>query len=274
MAARAAVLPVLRWAGGKRWLMPRIPEVLRDLTYNAYHEPFLGGASVFLGLAPPGAAYLSDLNAELIETYEQVRDDADAVADRLALHVNTSEHYYNVRASRPVDPAKRAARFIYLNQTSFNGVHRVNLKGEYNVPFGWRPSPKIPDREHLRALAGRLEGVHLWSGDFEECLINVKEGDLVFLDPPYTVAHNHNGFVKYNQHLFSFADQGRLSSLIDRIRTLGAFYVMTNAAHASIAQLFDKGERRLSVRRRNVVGGTAAERGTAMEYLFTNAPHA
>lgn len=264
------MLPVLRWAGGKRWLVPALPSMLRNARISNYHEPFLGGASVFLGVAPSGQAYLSDLNADLIETYKQIRDDADGVATYLRAHINSADHYYAVRDSAPHDAAERAARFIYLNHTSFNGIYRVNLKGVYNVPYGRRPAPNLPDKERLRAVSRRLDGAILESGDFEQCATHISEGDLVFLDPPYTVAHNNNGFIKYNQHLFSFEDQHRLSKLIDTIRERGAYYFMTNAAHISISNLFDKGDRRIVLSRRNTVGGTLASRGFATEYLFTN----
>lgn len=270
--AAASVQPVLRWAGGKRWLLSQLAEVLGPLEINNYHEPFLGGASVFLGLSPSGKSYLSDLNAELIETYERIRDDIDGVALALRCHVNTAEHYYTVRANVPENPSIRAARFIYLNHTSFNGIYRVNLKGIYNVPFGRRPKPNIPSRVQLLALSERLQGVELSVSDFEEALSNVTGGDLVFLDPPYTVAHNNNGFVRYNQRLFSFDDQKRLSGVLDYIRERDAFYIMTNAAHESIAALFEKGDSRIETSRRNAVGGRSAVRGSAVEYLFTNVP--
>jgi DNA adenine methylase len=176
-----------------------------------------------------------------------------------------------VRASAPTDRYERAARFIYLNHTSFNGIYRVNLDGVYNVPFGNRPSPQIPTAEHLKRVAGRLENATLQVGDFADCLDRVDEGDLVFLDPPYTVAHNNNGFIKYNQKLFRFEDQERLSALIDEIKGRGAYYVLANAAHPSIAKLFTRTwNNRVETSRRNSIGGVNAKRGSATEYLFTN----
>jgi DNA adenine methylase len=112
----------------------------------------------------------------------------------------------------------------------------------------------------------------LTAGDFETALENIGSGDLVFLDPPYTVAHNFNGFVRYNDKLFRFADQHRLSAMIDTLRERGAYYILTNAAHQSIAELFEKGDRRIETSRKNAVGGNKASRGWATEYLFTNLP--
>lgn len=260
----------LRWAGGKRWLLPQIPAVLGDVKVRNYYEPFLGGGSVFLSVSVTGTAFLSDLNADLIETYVQVRDEPSKVATALSRYKNEIDHYYRARGQTPSDPAERAARFIYLNHTSFNGIYRVNLQGEYNVPFGNRESPKIPTHEHLKAVSTRLRGAALEANDFEAAIAKAGKHDLVFLDPPYTVAHDNNGFVKYNQKLFSFADQERLRDAIDRLRKRGAYYILTNAAHKSISELFDFGETRLKLTRRNSIGGKKAARGSASEYLFTN----
>lgn len=260
----------LRWAGGKRWLLPQMPIVLGGLSVRNYYEPFLGGGSVFLGIRVKGKAFLSDLNAELIETYIGVRDEPARVAKALATHKNELAHYYKVRDELPADPTQRAARFIYLNHTSFNGIYRVSLAGRYNVPFGNRESPNYPTQEHLEAVSERLQGVSLTAMDFEKAIATSGRGDLVFLDPPYTVAHDNNGFIKYNQKLFSFADQQRLCNSIAALRDRGAYYILTNAAHQSISDLFDFGDRRLTLTRRNSIGGRKAARGSANEYLFTN----
>ena len=260
----------LRWVGGKRWLLPTVRSLVGDREIPAYHEPFLGGASVFLGLRQFPEAFLRDSNAELIATYRAIRDHAKKVAELVRDYTNDSETYYKVRESRPEGKVEQAARFLYLNHTSYNGIYRVNLDGVYNVPFGSRASPQIPTAEHLRDVSKRLKHARLDSGDFEKCIKRVKERDLVFLDPPYTVAHNYNGFIKYNQRLFSFDDQKRLSSLIDEIKKRGAYYILANAAHESIANLFDKGDTLIETSRANKIGGINAVRGRAAEYLFTN----
>lgn len=262
--------PFLRWAGGKRWLVPQILSLLKGIDVKRYHEPFVGGGSVFFSLPRVSEAVLSDLNTDLIEVYREVRDHPLDVYDRLRGYENTKEYYYAARAATPINSLDRAARFIYLNHTSYNGIFRVNLKGEYNVPFGNRKAVNIPDLTALRAASGRLKCAQLNAADFERALSDVREGDLVFLDPPYTVAHNNNGFVKYNQHLFSFEDQRRLADAIHSLVEVGAKYILTNAAHHSIEELFSPHGRRLTVSRRNVIGGKAAARGRADEYLFTN----
>ena len=264
--------PFLRWAGGKRWLVSLIQELSSTVEIRNYHEPFAGGAAVFFGIDFGGRSYLSDLNSDLIETYAAVQAAPDDVWERLRRFRNTEEDYYAARDSRPRKSADRAARFIFLNHTSFNGLYRVNLRGEYNVPFGYKSSDNRPSLDQLRSASARLRSASLAVADFSTALDNVARGDLVFLDPPYTVAHNSNGFVKYNDRMFLFADQQRLSILIDGLRECGAYYVMTNAAHSSIAELFEKGDRRVETSRKNSVGGRSASRGRATEYLFTNLP--
>jgi DNA adenine methylase len=248
--------------------------MLHDLvgrrSIRTYHEPFLGGGSVFLGLRAFDQAVLSDSNAELMEAFEVIREAPEEVAALAHAHGNDEETYYRLRGSKPLGKVERAARFLYLNHTSFNGIYRVNLDGIYNVPFGRRTRMNMPGAEHLVDVAARLQNALLLTRDFWACLEHVGTGDLVFLDPPYTVAHNNNGFIKYNQRLFSFEDQHRLSLLIDEIKGKGAYYILTNAAHPSIAQLFEKGDCRLETRRRNNIGGNNALRGGAIEYLFTN----
>lgn len=265
--------PFLRWAGGKRWLLPTVAELVGGRPVDRYIEPFLGGASIFMGIAPSGQALLSDLNEDLIEVYQQVQVAPIAVASALERYENTADCYYRARLEQPKSAAARAARFVFLNHTSYNGIHRVNLKGEYNVPYGYRKSARIPTLGELEAVSRRLKKAVLTSGDFETVLDRAQSGDLVFLDPPYTVAHNNNGFVKYNQRLFSFEDQQRLAAAVGRIADLGAHFVLTNAAHESILRLFKPLGRVVTVSRRNAVGGKRAARGRADELLFTNLPH-
>lgn len=267
-----SVSPFLRWAGGKRWLIQKLNEMVGSLSYRSYFEPFLGGGSIFFGLNPSGHSYLSDLNADLINAYAQIRKDHVAVYRALAKHRNTSDYYYKLRSLDFDDPIDSAAQFIFLNHTSFNGLYRVNLAGKYNVPYGHRETPKIPSEDHLGFVAKRLANATLFDSDFETLLRSAGKGDLVFLDPPYTVAHSNNGFVKYNQRLFAFEDQQRLAVAIDQLRRQGTYFVMTNAYHESIEQLFERGDRRFVMSRANAIGGKSALRGSASEFLFTNVP--
>ena len=261
--------PFLRWAGGKTWLIKHLSSFLPAEGFNSYHEPFLGGASIFFHLLPK-KAYLSDLNQELIQTYKQVKNDVERVIWELEKFENTESCYYNVRNSKYLDPSKSAAKFIYLNQTSFNGIYRVNLKGDYNVPFGYR-SKNFFDPSTLRIASSALKKVRLNYGDFNSSLKNVRENDLVFLDPPYTVTHNNNGFVKYNKKLFDLDSQHSLSKYIDEIKNRGAYYILTNAAHHEIERIFRKGNDRIvEIDRASLIGGKDAKRGQYSEFIISN----
>lgn len=132
------VKPFLRWAGGKSWIIKYLRPLLSKYSFRNYHEPFLGGGAVFFSFTHQGSTFLSDFNQELIETYISIRDNVDEVISLLREYPNEKDFYYNLRDSCPLDSIKKAARFIYLNQTSFNGIYRVNLKGKYNVPYGYR----------------------------------------------------------------------------------------------------------------------------------------
>ena len=264
------IKPFLRWAGGKSWFIDHLADLLDGHEFTNYYEPFLGGGSIFFSINVTGAvATLSDANRELIDTYIAIRDDVESVIKHFAAYENTSDFYYKLRAKEPTDPAEKAARFIYLNHTSYNGLYRVNRQGKYNVPFGNRKSDTI-DVEEIRKASRALEGVNLLSGDFENRGDVIQEGTLVFLDPPYTVSHNDNGFIQYNQSIFSIEDQERLAQYIQFIMDQGAYFILTNAAHNAIREIFANCGRSMLVERQSLIGGKKAKRGLTSELVFTN----
>ena len=266
------VEPFLRWAGGKKWLIKSLDQIIGNLEYSNYYEPFLGGGAIFLAIDHPKRCYLSDVNEDLINTYISIRDIPHEVINYLNNYQNTSEDYYKIRASFPNTPAEKAARFIFLNQTSFNGIYRVNRQGNYNVPYGYRKNWDYNLNRILQA-SQKLQKVKLHCMDFDKHKYRIKEKDLVFLDPPYTVSHNNNGFIEYNKKLFSLNDQYRLSTFIDFIKKKGAYYILTNAAHPIIEEIFSKdGDRKLELSRKSLVGGKKAKREVVSEFIFTNIP--
>lgn len=260
--------PFLRWAGGKTWLLKHLDKLSVDFNFPVYHEPFLGGGSVFFSLQPQ-SAILSDTNRELISTYKALKDNVNNVIRELKLFKNTEKQYYDIRATAFRGKYQKAAQFIFLNQTSFNGIYRVNLKGVYNVPYGYR-NVEIFNEDRLKEISRLLQTAELYDGDFSSHEKTIKKGHLVFLDPPYTVTHNNNGFIKYNQKLFSIEDQKRLSEFIDVIKEKQAFYILTNAAHSAIETLFEKGDHKIKLKRASLIGGTNAQRGNYEEIIFTN----
>lgn len=229
--------PFLKWPGGKRWFVQKHPDVFPE-KYRRYIEPFLGSGSVYFHLRPQ-RALLGDSNAELIAAYRGLRYGWRKAHALLRKHQEDhgDRHYYHVRQQEPRSNIERAARLIYLNRTCFNGVYRVNQKGEFNVPKGTRDSVLF-ETDDFAAAARLLRSAEIRVSDFEKLVDKATHNDLVFADPPYTVRHNLNGFIKYNEKLFSWDDQVRLANALARARGRGAHVVSTNANHASVRKLY------------------------------------
>lgn len=233
------VVPFLKWAGGKRWLVKKHIDLFPS-SYDRYIEPFLGGGSVFFALRPQ-KSILADSNARLIETYIQIRECASRVAKLLVKHqeAHCDEYYYSERLRRYPDSAvHRAAQFIYLNRTCWNGLYRVNRKGEFNVPRGSKTSVVL-DTDDFPALSRALSNSDLLAQDFSQTISCAGSGDFVYVDPPYTVKHRDNGFAKYNEKIFNWDDQERLKNdVVDAIER-GAMVAVSNANHKSLTDLYD-----------------------------------
>ena len=259
--------PFIKWAGGKRWLL-NDPSFGLPHFSGRYIEPFLGGGAIFFHLGPP-SAILSDINERLIDTYRSIRDDWRLVQSSLAefQDKHSKEFYYAERGRQHSSTHLRAAQFLYLNRTCFNGLYRENLKGQFNVPLGTKTRVTLADDDFEKA-SELLSRADLRAGDFESVIAEAMHGDLVFLDPPYTTAHNCNGFVKYNQKIFTWDDQKRLMVAIREARKRGARVVLTNADHESIYELYGNLGVPLVVSRPSVISGSVSSRGGTTEALF------
>ena len=259
--------PFLKWAGGKRWLAPRLSE-LAPTHFRRYFEPFLGGGAVALELLPT-SAFLSDRSADLIQTY-QVIQRAPRQLQALLLHhhsKHTASYYYEIRAAIPQCPIEAAGRFIYLNRTCWNGLYRVNRRGEFNVPRGTKTRVLYAD-EDFDALSRMIRNYEFRCSDFESAVDLAEEGDLLYADPPYTVAHNYNGFLKYNSKIFSWADQVRLEGSLRRAVRRGAVVYVSNADHPSIVDLYRNWPRSERLERHSVIAGAAKARKATTELLM------
>ena len=261
------IKPFLKWAGGKRWLVDRNDFHLPHYTAR-YIEPFVGGGAMFFSTLPQ-SAILSDMNTRLIETYQAIQERVDLVVESLVEHqkLHSKEYYYSIRSQKFANRTDRAAQFLYLNRTCWNGLYRENLRGEFNVPIGTK-TKVIDDDEDLMAVSEALKNATLLASDFESTLDLAGPGDLVFADPPYTTAHNFNGFVKYNEKVFAWADQIRLRDAAIRARDRGAKVLITNAHHPSIFELYDGFGTIEEVTRRSVISGKAAGRIQTSECLI------
>lgn len=264
---KSDILPFLKWAGGKRWLVKKHSRLFPN-KYNRYFEPFLGSAAVFFYLQPE-KSFLSDKNEELINSYQAIRDDWEKVFRNLKIHQknHSHEYYYSIRAKRYSSVYKEAARFIYLNRSCWNGLYRVNLKGEFNVPKGTKENIIYPT-DDFPSISKILQNSEIFSKDFEEIIDLSDKDDLIFVDPPYTVMHNNNGFIKYNKKLFSWEDQIRLCNSLKRAMKRGAKIIITNAAHSSIKTLYEEDFHILSIQRNSIIAANSEYRNKCYELII------
>ncbi len=266
-AAAPEVSPFLKWAGGKRWLVHRLHEFLPK-RWGGYFEPFLGSGAIYFSLLPENA-FLSDVNSDLVATYQALSLDWQAVEDLLYQHQlsHCTAYYYYVRDCNPRSRIERAARFIYLNRACWNGLYRVNKAGAFNVPKGSK-SRILLEGDDFESIASQLKSADFLDCDFEITVELAGRGDLLFVDPPYTVRHQYNGFVKYNESLFSWEDQIRLRDALCRAKRRGVKVLSTNADHASVRELYQPDFRVVSTTRFSPIGGQDARRGSFPELII------
>lgn len=263
------ILPFLKWAGGKRWLVTKYSSIFPN-TYNRYIEPFLGSGAVFFKLQP-NESILSDINEELINTYIALKKNWKRVFNKLKEHHrhHCKEYYYSVRNSKPRSLFTKASRFIYLNRTCWNGLYRVNLKGFFNVPIGTKTEVITPE-DDFQKVSRLLKKAQLKHLDFEKIIDLAERDDLIFVDPPYSAKNNDNGFIKYNNKLFSWDDQVRLRDCLMRAKRRHVKILATNSAHESVHELFRNDFQIVSLTRYSLIAGDASKRKPCKELLITN----
>ena len=262
--------PFLKWAGGKRWLATDAVE-LSPRRFNRYYEPFLGSAAMFFGLRPR-EALLSDINDELINCYNQIKADWSKIWNGLIRYSSrhSDEFYYKMRRKAFYDNQERAIRFLYLNRACFNGIYRVNKNGKFNVPKGSKDL-LIYDYDNFEEVSEVIKNADCQCSDFEESINQARYRDFVFCDPPYTVTHSRNGFIRYNDKLFSWSDQIRLRDTLVRAHKRGAFTLLSNADFPGICQLYQgNGFRYTPISRRSFISAKLAARGVYGEVLISN----
>jgi DNA adenine methylase len=234
--------PFLKWAGGKTQLVEELTRRLPQ-KFGNYYEPFVGSGALFFKLYRSGKicrAFLSDLNAELVDTYLAIRDHVEEVIKHLSHYPHTKDFYYSLRDK---DPAKmtrqsRVARMIYLNKTGYNGLYRVNKQGKFNVPFGRYKSPRYCDKENLRAVSEALKGVRIFCSSFEKVLGRAKAGDLVYFDPPYVPLSATANFTAYHANGFATADQQTLRDVCAELTRRKVHVMLSNSDTELIRELY------------------------------------
>jgi len=261
--------PFVKWAGGKTSLLAELHKHV-PARLRGYHEPFVGGGALFFSLRPR-RAFLADSNAELIHAYLQVRDRVCAVLEALSSHVYERGHFEAVRALDPLrlPAAERAARFIYLNKTCFNGLWRVNRAGRFNVPFGRYKDPAFLDPGALIRASQALKGAQIERASFELSLEKAAPGDFVYLDPPYDPVSATASFTSYTADCFDWGDQQRLAAACAALNRRGIRFLLSNSANARVRRLYRAFEQRIVHAPRHV-SCKADGRGRVDELLVFN----
>ena len=269
------VQPFLKWAGGKRQLLPEIRKYLPQ-KIKTYYEPFIGAGAVLFDIQPKKAV-INDINTELINVYETIKNHVDELIEDLKKHKNDKDYYYDIRdldrkpEYKQLSSIERASRIIYLNKTCFNGLFRVNSQGQFNVPFGKYKNPQIVNEVVIRAVHNYLSSndVQILNGDFETAVETAKKGDFVYFDPPYDPVSDTSSFTGYSLDGFNKDDQKRLKYLFVELDKRGVNVMLSNSATDFIKELYEGFNIQIVSASRNI-NANASGRGKIDEVLVMN----
>jgi len=273
--------PFVKWVGGKRQLLEQFklmnlyPPERFDPIKGRYFEPFVGGGAVFFDLKPQ-RAFLSDLNEELVVTYNIIKNDVESLIRSLKKHKNTKEYFLNIRAKdvNKLTDKEIASRFIYLNRTCFNGMYRVNSQGGFNVPFANNKNPLICDADNLRKISKVLKHVEIKKQDYKKVLGKAKKGDFVYFDPPYYPVNKTSSFTSYTKESFLEKEQLELRDTFVELTNRGCFVMLSNSDTPFINKIYTEvKDKRIRVNKVNagrMINSDASKRGKITEVLITN----
>ncbi|MFA5870912.1 MAG: DNA adenine methylase [Candidatus Paceibacterota bacterium] len=271
--------PFVKWVGGKRQLLKQFkllnlyPPEKFNPSAGRYFEPFVGGGAVFFDLLPQ-YAFLSDLNGELITTYNVIKNDVEKLIISLKKHKINKEYFLKVRSQDPekLSDINVASRFIYLNRTGFNGMYRVNSSGKFNVPYGKHTNPLICDEENLRKVSIALKNVDIKKQDYKEVLKKAKKGDFIYFDPPYYPVSKTASFTSYTNESFLEKEQIELRDTFAELNKRGCFVMLSNSDTPFINKIYSeiKGARITKVEAGRMINSKATGRGKITEVLVTN----
>ena len=276
--------PFLKWAGGKRQLLPELIKYQPSgfsKGKNTYYEPFVG-AGAFLFKLQPEKAVINDKNKELINCYKIVQSSVDELIEELKKYQdkNNESDYYNIRfldrnktEYSALSPVEKAARIIYLNKTCYNGLFRVNSKSQFNVPYGKYKNPNILDEAVLKSVSHYLNKyqIEILEGDFEKAVIDAKEGDFIYLDPPYDPVSDTASFTSYYLNGFNKEEQKRLKEVFDNLHEKGCYLMLSNSRTDFILKLYaNYKENFQNVTASRNINSKACKRGKVDEILILN----
>lgn len=262
------VEPVVRWVGGKGRLLPQLTARLPE-RFSVYHEPFLGGGALFFALRPR-FAYLADANSELINLYRVIKREPKRLMAAMAAMTVSERDYYRIRdldrsdAFSSLPDVERAARFIYVNKTCFNGLHRVNGRGQINAAYGHRRNPTLFDASNVMAVHRALEGARIANAGFDEVLRLVRPGDFVYLDPPYD-----GTFTSYTRDSFGGDAQRRLWGVCVKLHRIGARWMLSNSDTPFVRALY-RPFRIDTIQAPRMIAAKAESRGPVPEVIIRN----
>ena len=265
--------PFVKWAGGKQQLLPHLLKQV-PTSFNRYWEPFVGGGALFFSLGPEQAT-LVDANQELVNAYRVVQRNVEELIAELAKYNHDEETFYTLRkwdrmpGFRERNDIERAARFLYLNKTCFNGLYRVNSKGEFNVPFGRYKNPTIVNKENLRACNIALHGVRVLCGNFLDIESEISSDDFVYFDPPYVPLTATSSFTGYTSDGFTIDMQTSLRDLCVRLDKKGVKWLVSNSSSMITRELY-KGFRVTTVMAQRAINSKAGQRGAIEEVVIRN----
>jgi DNA adenine methylase len=269
--------PILKWAGGKRGLISNILSLFpRDYKSRTYHEPFFGGGALFFTIAPKRGS-INDINPRLINFYKVVRDHPEELIKQASQYPYEKEAFYQIREhynKANLNNIEDGAITLYLNKTAFNGLYRVNSKGEFNVPFGRYNNPTIVDKERIRTASKLLKHIEILQTDFSYLVEKAEKEDLVYFDPPYLPVSDTANFTSYSSDGFSWDDQIRLRDICIKLHEKGVLFVLSNSYIQKLIDYYKDTEdfRILTVKANRAINSKGAKRGPVSEALITNIP--
>ena len=270
------VMPVVKWVGGKRQLLTEIDKYIPS-HFSTYYEPFLGGGAVFFYLQPQKAV-VNDINEELINLYQVIKDNVEELIEDLKKHKNEPDYFYSIRElDRDIEvyekltPVERASRIHYLNKTCYNGLFRVNSQGQFNVPFGRYKKPNIVNETTLRAVSNYFNSAKITFKccDFEEALKGARKGSFVYFDPPYDPISDTSSFTGYDKGGFDRQEQKRLKKLCDKLDDRGIKFLLSNSETDFILDLY-RDYNIETVQAKRSINSKGNKRGEVNEVLVMN----
>lgn len=276
MRKNKLVMPVVKWVGGKRQLLPVLTPLLPD-RFTTYCEPFLGGGAMLFWRQPP-RAIINDVNNELIQMYEVIKDDVESLILELEKHKNESDYFYMVRdwdrdrqKYNSLSKVEKASRIIYLNKTCYNGLFRVNNSGEFNTPFGNYKNPNIVNAATLRAVSQYFQkaDITMLCQDYTDVLAEVPRGTFVYLDPPYDPVSDTANFTGYVRGGFNREDQIRLRECCDELDRRGIKFMLSNSSTDFIREQYAV-YNITTVQAKRAINSDATRRGQVDEVVVRN----